>query len=215
MDKLTITATMRTPVVCNGGYWTLDGLLAGVIFDQCQDVDTAHSTVPIKCTDGLFHASAAMMEPIKSEKIAFVAGLRADHSLDPDLIKKNKQGGLHSQIKLTKRKQFGNVMNTYGLKTAEEVTWYCEGDAERIQALLQDVSFIGKRRASGFGEVSHWSVDEGELDGITGIMGEPLRPVPVEQFKGDLSSIKADAGWRPAYWDPAHRAICYVPAEGL
>ena len=71
--RLTVTATLKTPVIHSGGYWTLDGLLAGVIFDQCQDVEVAHSTVPIRCTEGLFHASAAVIEPLRQERIAFVA----------------------------------------------------------------------------------------------------------------------------------------------
>jgi hypothetical protein len=77
--------------------------------------------------------------------------------------------------------------------------------------LLKEARFIGKRRASGYGEVEQWAVEPDELDGITGHLDEPLRPVPVEMFHGDQTSIKADAAWRPAYWHPAHRAICFVP----
>ncbi|HIG68381.1 MAG TPA: hypothetical protein EYQ44_11380 [Porticoccaceae bacterium] len=57
MEKLKITAKMKTPFVTDGGYMTFDALLAGILFDQLQDVGMAHSAVPIKCTDGLFHAS--------------------------------------------------------------------------------------------------------------------------------------------------------------
>jgi hypothetical protein len=95
--------------------------------------------------------------------------------------------------------------------SAPDVTWFAEGDGEAIQALLEDVQFIGKRRASGFGEVDEWTVEEGDLDGVVGVMGEPLRPVPLELFNGDKDSLVVDAAWKPAYWHPAHRAICYAP----
>ena len=75
MEKLTITASIRTPVVSGGGYWTFDALLAGVLFDQCQNIEKAHASVPLHHTHGLFHASAAIMEPTDSGKISSVANL--------------------------------------------------------------------------------------------------------------------------------------------
>jgi hypothetical protein len=212
MDKLTITATLKTPVVSGGGYWTLDAILAAVIFDQCNDVEQAHSTLPLRDTHGLFHASAAILEPIDSGRISFVANMRADHALDPDLITRSKDGKrLHTKLGRTRRRDFGAVMNHYSIVTTPEVTWFAEGDGEAIQRLLEEVHFIGKRRASGFGEVTAWAVDQGELDGVVGVVGEPLRPVPLELFDGDPDSLKVDAAWKPAYWHPAHRAICYAP----
>lgn len=212
MDKLTITATLNSPVVSGGGYWTLDALLAAVLFDQCQDVERAHNNIPIRSTHGLFHASAAIMEPIETGRISFVANMRADHSLNPDLIAKGKDGKqLHKRLGRLRRQDFGAVMNHYSIATASEVTWFAEGDGEAIQRLLHGVHFVGKRRASGFGEVADWKVDQGEFDGVVGAMGEPLRPVPLELFNGDRNSLKVDTAWKPAYWNPAHRAICYAP----
>ena len=56
MDKLVITACLNTPIVTRGGYWTLDGLLAAVLFDQCNNVKQAHNTLPLRGMHGLFHA---------------------------------------------------------------------------------------------------------------------------------------------------------------
>ena len=36
---------------------TLDALLAAIIFDDCGDIDKAHSDIPLKNTDGLWHGS--------------------------------------------------------------------------------------------------------------------------------------------------------------
>ena len=68
MEKLTITAHMKTPFITGGGYMTFDALLAGILFDQLQDVEAAHASVPIKCTEGLFHASAAFYEPLDQSR---------------------------------------------------------------------------------------------------------------------------------------------------
>ena len=91
MEKLVVTAHMKTPFILGGGYMTLDALLAGILFDDLQDVGAAHSSVPIKCTEGLFHASAAIYESFDQSRVAFVANLRADHSIDPDLILKTER----------------------------------------------------------------------------------------------------------------------------
>ena len=39
MDRLTVTATLRTPIAARG-FMTLDGILAGILFDQLGDVDS-------------------------------------------------------------------------------------------------------------------------------------------------------------------------------
>jgi hypothetical protein len=211
VEKLTIVAELQTPIITGGGYMTFDALLAGVLFDQLQDVEAAHEAVPIKSTDGLFHASAAFYDPIEVGRTSFVANLRADHSLDADLFPRKKDGSIYKKLGRLKRQHYGAVMNTYDCITTDRIEWFVEGDKEDIEPLTADIHFIGKRRASGFGEIKKWLVEPGELAGLMGLMKEPLRPIPVERFTGDTSAIKADTGWRPAYWHPTNRAICYVP----
>jgi len=215
MSRFRITAHMKAPIIFGGGYATLDGLLGALLFDRLDDVDAAHAAIPLVSTEGLFHASAAIYEPIEEGRTTFVASLRAQHDLDPDLIRKSKDGtATHRAISTKRERDFGNVFNTYRRVVVPTIDWYAEGDPGAVMELLDEARFIGKRRASGFGEVERWMVEPDELDGITGHLDEPLRPVPVEMFRGDQTAIKADAAWRPAYWNPAHRAICFVPGAG-
>ncbi len=203
--------SLGSPVLTNGGYMTLDALLAAIIFDDTGDLEKAHNEIPLLNVEGLWHSSAAIVEKIDTGRKAFVANLRAMHDLDHELIAKNKQGNVHTAIGLTRRRDFGAVMNSYQSFTASEITWYATGDASKVQTLLTGLEFIGKRRASGFGQVTSLRIEQGELDGVIGPFGEPLRPVPVDLFKGEKSALKADAAWRPAYWHPVNRAICFVP----
>jgi CRISPR type IV-associated protein Csf3 len=220
MDKLAITARLKTPLIIGGGHMTFDALLAALLFERTGDVEKAHNEIPLRCTNDVWHGSAAIVEPFSSSKVSFVANLRPTHSLDPDLLRQvdvKDDGGqvigkrLHRKISLTRRRDFGAVMNGYRAFDAADVTWFAEGDGEVIERLVSDVHFIGKRRGSGFGEVAGWSVAAGDLDGVIGPFGDPLRPVPVDLFKGDQSAIKLDAAWRPAYWHPKNRAICFAP----
>ena len=183
MEKFEVTAELTSPLVIGGGYFTLDALLGGVLFENLS----------------------------VKRPISFVANLRADHSLHPDLILKNKDGGIHRRLGKLRRSDFGQVLNSYSAFDTPDVVWYAEGDPEKTERLLSDVHFIGKRRGSGFGEVKGWQIEPSEFNGVTGPFDEPMRPVPVEQFKGDPASLKVDAAWRPAYWHPENRAVCYAP----
>lgn len=210
--QFSVTAHLSAPFVTGGGYMTLDGLLAARLFEDLQDIEAAHDAVPIRRNAGLAHASGAIYEAVSVERIAFVAQLRAGHALNPDLIKKNKSGALHRNVS---DNAFCNVMNAYSLITAPAITWYGEGDPDQVERLLSDVQFIGKRRASGFGRVARWEFSEGDLDGIIGYAGEPLRPVPIDRFTGDDGGPVVDAAWRLPYWSPLNRAACYVPKGGI
>ena len=62
------------------------------------DIEVAHGSVPLASTGGLFHASAALLEPFSSTGISFVANMRAMHALDPDLLLKDKRGKVHRKL---------------------------------------------------------------------------------------------------------------------
>ena len=205
-ERIKVTAHMRTPFI-RVGFMTLDGLLAAIRFDETGDIDVAHTDLPLANTEGLWHASGAIFESMDRGRTVFIAGFRPGHSMDPDLIRKNKHGQLHKKFDTT----LTNVMNTYPTVMAPTITWYAEGDGERVLRMLEPIAFIGKRRASGYGEVRQWVVEPDDLDGVMGPFGEPLRPVPIEMFKGDKSGPVIDAAWRPAYWKVGNRTACYAP----
>jgi hypothetical protein len=212
-DKFRISAVMATPAIVTS-HATLDGLLGAILFDDLQDVDAAHAAIPLRCTDGLFHASGArLLQVAAARKLGFVAGLRATHDLDIGLVQRNADGRPHKAIGLARRNDFGNVANAYQAYSAEVIEWTAEGDGDRTFALLQTVHAIGKRRNAGFGEVQSWHIEEAEDDGVVGADGLVLRPVPTEVLGAGKADVIADAAWRPAYWNPRHRAACYVPSN--
>jgi len=211
LERFSVIAELKTPIIFGGGYCTLDALLGSILFEDLKDVDAAHAAIPIKCSDGLFHASAAIIEPFDTQPVSFVANLRADHAIHPDLLLKNKQGLTHRRMGRTRRRDYGAVLNKYKSISTHDVTWFAEGDLEKTRELLEDISFIGKRRGSGFGEVKTWRFEPSSLDGLLDAFDAPVRPIPIDRIKGDESWLKLDTAWRPAYWHPENRAICYAP----
>ena len=215
MNKFSLTVKLKSPLITGGGYMTLDALLAAIIFDQYGDVDRAHSEIPLKNSDSLWHGSAAVYEHIAIGKQVFVANLRAMHDLDIELIARNKLGKTHKALGLGRRRDFGAVLNAYRILTIDEITWYGEGDVDTVSDLISRINFLGKRHANGYGEIDSFSIDDSDLDGLTDHMNQPLRPIPEDLFKGDINSLRADTAWKPAYWHPDNRAICFVPHSNL
>lgn len=210
-EPLRITAELKTPVIIQG-YLTFDALMGALLFERYEDVEKAHNDIPIKSEHGLFHASAAQVESIDRGGIALAANLRANHDLDPNLIKKNKTGNkLHRRLGLKRRSDYGTVLNSYRTITATKISWDVVGDYDKIFDLLGSAFFIGKKRTAGFGEIIKWSPENIETDGLLGADQNPLRPIPVERFKGDKSLPIMDTAWKPAYWNPENRAACYAP----
>ncbi|AXI53783.1 hypothetical protein C1J05_04060 [Sulfitobacter sp. JL08] len=210
MENLIFTASLKSPLIAQG-FMTFDSLLAAVLFDRCGDVETAHTSVPLKCSEGLFHASAAIVTPVERGSYSIAASLRADHDLDADLFPKNKSGRIYRKMGRKRRRDLGNVLSTYHTISTPSVRWICTGDLDQIKGLLGDLRFIGKKRAQGFGEVAAWSVEKTDLDPLVDEQGLPRRPIPENMFTGDRSLPLQDLAWKPAYWNPEHRAACYAP----
>jgi hypothetical protein len=204
MEQLKITATLCGPLIQNGGQLTFDALLASQTYDLTGDIDQAHNHLPLKQQDGVYYASRMFFEPVSTAGHAIVQNFRPDDIwLDHNLLKKNKHGQVHTK--------FGNlpdpILNSYRAISVAELTWYATGDADKIRALLNGITHIGKKRST---LVTNWLVESGELDGWHGYADEPLRPVPVALWDGDRSGIRADVAARPAYWNPMNREECFI-----
>jgi hypothetical protein len=211
METFLLRATLSTPII-QRGYITLDALLMAVL--QKADVSAF-----LHCEQDLYFASASWLveEPAsetgKKPSAAFVASMRPEHSPHwVDLIKPNsKRGDL--TIGLARQREAGNVLNSYRTRSATSVEWYATGDANAVLNAVQHVPFIGKRRTSGYGEVLRWEIEPGDLDGIVGYAGEPLRPVPANRWTAGGDWVAQEAAWKAPYWDLRNRTKCFVPLD--
>lgn len=66
----------------------------------------------------------------------------------------------------------------------DELRWWAIGDAAAVLALLDLVTHLGKKRASGLGRVREWLVEPCEPWGtgfpVVDPAGRPLRPLPLD-----------------------------------
>lgn len=204
MNPFIVRARLKTPLIRNG-YMTLDALLMAEL--QCGDVSQM-----IRCVDGLYYASAAVLaDATGSIKASFVASMRPDRTPEwLNVVAPNTKSGDVS-IGDSRYREAGNVINAYDAKVAGAVVWYATGDKNAVLEALQEVRFIGKRRAAGYGEVTGWEVEDGDLDGLVGYLAEPLRPIPADRWTEGGDQIAIDTAWKPPYWAIENRAKCYAP----
>jgi CRISPR type IV-associated protein Csf3 len=214
MKQFKVAAVLKTPVIYRG-FWTLDAILAAIKVEQGATLEDAHSNLPLKNTDGLWWASAAIASG-KAHKVGFIANIKPMHDVAQwfreGLILANKKGQIHRNPFDT---TYTAVMTEYQAKAAEEVTWHATGDADAVAEMLEAVQFIGARRTAGWGEVQEWEITSSDLDGVHGHDGQPMRPVPVQMWDGSKECTRSDVGWRPAYWDINNRAECFVGAANV
>lgn len=205
MNPFLIRAYLRTPVIFNG-YMTLDALLMAEL--QRGDVSDL-----IKCVDDLYFASAAVLENEAGRiKASFVASMRPQFTPEwLDVIAPNTNKNTDVAIGDSRYREAGNVINGYDAKVASAVVWYATGIKGAVLEALRGVKFIGKRRASGYGEVVRWEAEDGELDGLVGYLGDPLRPIPADRWAEGGDQIAIDTAWKPPYWAIENRAKCYAP----
>jgi hypothetical protein len=204
MKPFVLRAHLRSPVI-QRGYSTLDALLMAVL--ARGDVsDLLHRV------DGLYYASAGFAVGVIGEsRAAFVASMRAEHTPGwRQVIQSNTRGG-DVQIGVKRQREGGNVLNSYTAWVARAVEWYATGHMDQVLATVHGVPFIGKRRSAGYGEVQHWEVEPGDLDGVVGYLGEPLRPVPTERWTAGGDWVPMEAAWKAPYWDVRNRTRCFVP----
>ena len=99
------------------------------------------------------------------------------------------------------------------IRVTDAITWYCQGDAEGIQGLLQGCTGIGKKRAHGHGQITRWEVtDHGDDWHLFGSGGQLMRPIPISAMPAVPCDFAIrDWGWRPPAWLPANKTRCAMP----
>jgi len=206
LENLVFEAKLGSPLIMQG-HLTFDSLLGALAHEKLGD----WSLIPIKQTDGLYHASSAIIEPYARSAVGWAASMRWQHDWPIDLMPRNSRGTAQA-LSSKRKREFGQVLSGYRVLHAPRVLWHVCGDRERIVDLIRGVEAIGKKRAQGYGRVEAWGVKAADADhSIVGSEGQPLRPVPHDMFLGDKRLPITEAAWRPAYYDPRHRAACYAP----
>jgi CRISPR type IV-associated protein Csf3 len=91
------------------------------------------------------------------------------------------------------------------------ITWYAVGEASPVLSLVSPISYIGKKRAQGQGEILEWRVIETPHDHSEYKEGRRTRAIPIKD-EGKLTpdTELAFRGFRPPYWHKDNMGWCFV-----
>lgn len=209
MENFIVIAELQAPLIIQRESWlTLDSLLAAVLYRQTGDVEHAHSAIPLARTGAVWHGSAAFpIDPIPSGA-RFIADLnpaRGDYALGTNLPRKILRVGGRTKPQV----------DEYPATECAQVVWFGCGDREAVHALLNEVEFVGKKGAHGYGQVRAMHIRPIATDRSLVLPdGTPARPIPASLWAaatGQRAAIEDVTCWQPAYWDMARATLCAVP----
>lgn len=190
----------------------LDNLLAGAVVREAFQTNLLPKTndcydlpVPLRClwrsVDNLPLYAATYFAPVgESER-------------DSIYHHRRMQGGGFSKGKNGELKLSGSVGRymerrlPVPVKICRDWEAFCFGDKQEISRLLIQISFVGKRRNVGFGEIDEWVVEPIEkIENILIADGRLSRSIPADAagLLGDYQIRAAPelVGWTMPQWKP-------------
>lgn len=213
MQNLRIEITLATPLALGRTHLTLDAVLFGILSERAEHGQfhgDPIESIPLKCEDGLFFATAAEFGQMVETPELKIGGIRPVKDMANATEFLQPKGHKLSKIVTTSGHTKAHLSRMRSIACAT-VVWEAVGDAERIEALLRNTPSIGALRKDGHGQIASVEVGETDADDEREVLvrnGHPRRPIPVSS-RHRLNVPTVIETWRPAYWDQANAAECY------
>lgn len=102
------------------------------------------------------------------------------------------------------------------VRLVEKIHWFCVGDRQQLQDLLNRCTHLGKKRAYGYGQVYKWSVEETAQDYHLYTGTQVRRPIPLEWLQEgatDYTVLKTRVA--PPYWLLSKQVLCAMPTGNV
>ena len=189
------SAYLKTPIIYpRQGFLTLDAVLGAQIMALSGDPSRIASDMPLAQRHGQWCASAGFLESVASPMVAtFVRGLSdLDFMRAPvawpegrRTISSGPQRGKTLTIPVVDqvRGDYKTCMDKYTAYACDKVTWYGNGDIERVRGLLRGVFGVGKKVRHGWGEIESFEIEPLDVDLSLSLEHaghtRPMRPIPL------------------------------------
>ena len=198
---------------------TLDAILAGLIFAETGDLERAVAEVPLRRQEGVWCASSIFLQsPVLADELITGSSVRPQ-ALDAAMFRTKKTGRyVNVDPSGGDFRNRQTLMRAYATPAAY---FMGQGDLYTVYRLMRAMSGMGKRRASGFGQID---MDRSEFITLEyprpqGVLmlsdGTPSRPIPVAAW-ARLRSLapvqRAIVRFEPPY-NLTEPAECVLPVH--
>lgn len=222
MKPLEVVAILQGDIVLPNGHLALDGLLAASVARE-QGIPPAHykdEIVPIdvpleKHASGAYHlASVGHCEVEESER----RWINRRYPVE--------QAQTLGEQRFRSYKVDSGACRSYRMPVPafyardDAMTWWAIGDRDEVERLLQNITYVGKKRSTGHGRVREWRVrelDEHEVWEGFPVMreGMPLRALPLDTpGLSDVAPVALGVLSYP-YWARWLEQPLAMPAEAI
>jgi CRISPR type IV-associated protein Csf3 len=220
-----VIAALKTPVILSRDtYLTFDALLSGLIYRETENLDIAHTQIPLARTACIWHGSAAFLDSVVRKTIgpAFKAGLTPKEEMWAPAYQtgtgRNRDRVVVKRVD-TARGPYQTRLDQYTGIAASTITWFAHGDLQRVRELLSYLRSVGAKARQGWGHVERIDIEELDDDlsmaYVTPQGATPMRPIPVQTWiemghKPD-DCLVIDSVATPPYLEASRRERCVVP----
>lgn len=214
MTPLQVTARIAGPIALPERPIALDALLAYAVClrDGIPPATLASEVQPVEIPverepGGRFHLASVGHYEIEQASLKHIhkrAPIEQYQALGSDKIRR-------VQITAGPNKSYRIPFELLHL-VDDSITWWCVGEQGEIEALLQLVHHLGKKRSVGHGKVVRWTIEEMEpWDGFpVAVDGKPLRNLPAD-WLGLSDPVLAHGNLTYPYWRHDTEEICACP----
>lgn len=211
MTPLCITAYLSDAIVLTHGTIHLDSLLAAMyaLVHRLPPLEHGEDPglLPLPLGNepgGRFHLASASVSVVEQYES------RHFHKAFPVDVAR-----YHTKMKTVNVTAGVNKSHRIPLSAGHTDTlrWWCMGEKEGIEGLLQYCHHLGRKRNHGYGKVSKWTVEPCDVwDGFPLVLdGKPLRNLPVN-WPGLVEPEVMLERLSYPYWDNApNKTLCVVP----
>ncbi|WP_456478144.1 hypothetical protein [Geoglobus ahangari] len=209
---LRITFRMASPVCLTYPWIHFDAILAHLMQRKLDSHGyrslpskrvvkvTGKSILPLKKTAGIYHASVSFFDVSEAYTTTIYKRFCEKH-LDLRRIRRKKIDRA--------RGHFRDYMISLVYVPAKRVTFYANGNPDRIESLLEGLPGLGKKVAIGFGFIKDFRIHESDEDHSIVKDGRAMRPIPLPLLEA-TSEVVAMA-YKPPYWAKEFVAPCAPP----
>jgi len=198
---------------------TLDAILAGLIFAETGDLNRALGDVPLAKQEGLWCASSVFLQgPVINDVLIAGSSVRPQ-ALDAAMFR-TKTTGRYVNVDPSGG-DFRNRQTEMRAHATPAAYFMGQGDLDEVRRLMGAMAGMGKRRASGFGQIDmarseFIALDYPRPQGVLMLSdGTPSRPIPVEAWRRLRSLapvLRAVVRFEPPY-NLSEPAECVLPVH--
>lgn len=228
-SPLMVTLTIGSSYIPPKKPPTLDALLFGALRLLHPDTENLVDLIPLQHTDGVFHASCMMCDPLfPGGQVSFIQSInneRREDAIPAPLFNARLYSGLG--VSVSELRNGGSQRGTFCPRVDKypllhrgsvwKVGFFGCGDAPAVESLLRYLPGIGRKARRGYGSIVDVDVDAVEEDYSLMRDGLPMRPIPTALWHqlGGSPQATCVARARLSMGNPDnHEEPCVAPSGG-